>query len=156
MTQFMTAMEEAIARTRIAATVARYNAHVDVGNVDGVMTTFDHAAVLTPSKGVYEGAVAIREFYEIVVGDKRMDADKPKPLLRHGLTTHLVEFTSADSATGRLYYMVSTVHGHDHTGLYEDEFIRRGDEWLIYRRRIMIEWFASPSWFEERRLRAAK
>ena len=154
MTQFQSAADEAIARTQIAYTMALYNAHVDIGAIDRIMEAFDRDAHLKTSGGEHTGFAAIRAFYDGVLGSGRMDPDKPLPLIRHNLTTHFVEFNSAEEATGRTYFTVTSSHGLDHTGVYSDVFAKKGDRWLIVRRTITVEYFASPSWFEERRLRA--
>jgi hypothetical protein len=37
----------------------------------------------------------------------------------------------------------------DHAGRYVDTFKRHGDRWLIADRRILVEWYGSPSWYEQ-------
>jgi hypothetical protein len=66
-----------------------------------------------------------------------------------------VEFVDADTAQGWTYFISLTRHGPDHAGRYVDTFKRHGTRWLIADRRILVEWYASPSWYESVRLKAA-
>ena len=78
------------------------------------------------------------------------------PLLRHNLTTSRVELQDDNTAQGWTYFMSLTRHGLDHSGRYLDTFARDGARWLIADRRIVVEWYASPSWYEQVRLKAAR
>ena len=50
--------------------------------------------------------------------------------------------------------MTLTRHGLDHSGRYVDRLVRRGERWLLDDRRILVEWYGSPSWYEQVRLKA--
>jgi hypothetical protein len=150
--------DECGARVRIQHIMAVYANSVDGGDVDGVVSAFADDARLQVSSGPQvQGREAIRAFYEPVIGAARPDrvAGEPIPLLRHNLTTSRVEFASDDTAQGWTYFMVVTRHGLDHTGHSIDSFSRHGDRWLIADRRIVVEWFGSPSWYQQVRLKPA-
>lgn len=147
--------EQTTARVQIHYTMAVYATSVDCGDVDGVVSTFTDDARLELSGGsVVQGRAAIRAFYEPVIGPGRPDRQpgEPLPLLRHNLTTSRVEFTSGGVAQGWTYFMALTRHGPDHAGRYIDRLVRQADRWLLNDRRIVVEWYASPSWYEQVRL----
>ncbi len=143
-------------RVQIHYTMAVYCYSVDCGDVEGVVSAFAEDGRLELSSGTkVEGRAAIRAFYIPVIGAERRDRmpDGSIPLLRHNLTTSRVEFTGEDTAQGWTYFISLTRHGMDHTGRYLDSFKRQGDRWLIADRRIAVEWYASPSWYEQVRLK---
>ena len=139
-------------RGRIHHTMAVYCNSLDSGDVDGVLSAFTDDAQLELSSGTkVRGTAAIRAFYLTVVGPARSDrtAGEPIPLLRHNLTTTRVEFVDDHTAQGWTYFMALTRHGLDHAGQYVDRLVRQGDRWLLDDRRILVEWYGSPSWYEQ-------
>lgn len=60
--------------------------------------------------------------------------------IRHNLTTSEIELTGPDTARARTYFVVFTDIGPDHAGLYSDDLVRSGDEWLFAHRRITLDW----------------
>ena len=149
--------DQAADRTQIQYTLAVYCNSVDSGDVEGVVSVFMPDGRLELSSGTKAaGRDAIRAFYTPVIGPARPDRapDGSLPLLRHNLTTSRVEFVDADTAQGRTYFMSLTKHGLDHAGRYIDTFRRQGERWLIADRRIVVEWYGSPSWYESVRLKA--
>ena len=139
-------------RGRIHHTMAVYCNSLDSGDVDGVLSAFTDDAQLELSSGTkVRGTAAIRAFYLTVVGPARSDrtAGEPIPLLRHNLTTSRVEFVDDHTAQGWTYFMALTRHGLDHAGQYVDRLVRQGDRWLLDDRRILVEWYGSPSWYEQ-------
>ena len=145
-------------RVQIHYTMALYCTSVDSGDVDGVVSAFAEDGQLELSSGAKAGGrTAIRAFYAPVIGPDRPDRnpDGSIPLLRHNLTTSRVEFVGDDTAQGWTYFLSLTRHGPDHSGRYIDTFRRHGERWLIADRRIVVEWFASPSWYEQVRLKVA-
>lgn len=146
-------------RVQIQYTMAVYCNSVDSGDVEGVVSSFAEDGRLELSSGTQaHGRAAIRAFYTPVIGPDRPDRmpDGAIPLLRHNLTTSRVEFLDGDTAQGWTYFMSLTRHGPDHSGRYLDTFKRQGERWLIADRRIAVEWYASPSWYEQVRLKAAR
>ena len=145
------------ARVQIQYTMAVYCNSVDAGDIVGVVSAFTPNARLELSNGVpIHGQAAIQALYEPIIGAARPDREPGGaiPLVRHNLTTSRVEFVSDNSAEGSTYFITLTRHGPDHAGRYVDRFVRHGDRWLIEDRRIVVEWYASPSWYEGVRLKA--
>lgn len=152
------AMDETAARVQIQLTMARYCQSVDLGDLDGVVAAFTDDGRLELSSGTrVAGSAAIRSFYAPVIGADRPDRmpDGAIPLLRHNLTTSRIEMVDDRTANGWTYFMSLTRHGLDHAGRYIDTFRRAGAGWLIADRRIVVEWYASPSWYEQVRLKAS-
>lgn len=144
-------------RVQIRHTMAVYCNSVDSGDVDGVLSAFTEDAQLELSSGTkVRGMAAIRAFYLPVIGPDRPDraAGEPIPLLRHNLTTSRVEFIDDNTAQGWTYFMTLTRHGLDHAGRYVDRLVRQGGRWLLDDRRILVEWYGSPSWYQQVRLKA--
>jgi hypothetical protein len=122
--------DETRARIQIQYTLAVYCDSVDSGEVEGVVSCFSQDASLELSSGAsVRGRDAIRKFYEPVIGATRPDQ-------------------------GWTYFMSLAKHGLDHAGRYLDLFSRRGERWLLDERRIVVEWYGSPSWYEQVRLKA--
>jgi hypothetical protein len=147
------------ARIQIQHTLGSYCTSVDSGDVDGVVASFAEQGHLELSGGARaNGRSAIRDFYTPVIGANRPDRlpDGSPPLLRHHLTTSRVEFLDAATAQAWTYFMSLTRHGLDHSGRYVDRFERVGERWLIADRRIVVEWYAHPSWYQLVRLQAGK
>ena len=145
-------------RVQIQHTMSVYCASVDLGDVDGVVSAFASDGRLMLSSGTQvAGHAAIRALYDQVVGAQRKDLhnDGSIPLLRHNLTTSRVDFEGPDTARGATYFISMTRYGQDHSGRYLDQFRRVGSRWLLADRQIVVEWYASPSWYESVRLKAA-
>ena len=60
--------------------------------------------------------------------------------VRHNLGTCLIELTGLREAKARTYFSVFTDIGLDHSGVYDDEFSKVGDDWLFKRRSIRLDW----------------
>ena len=150
--------QQTLDRVQIQYTLAVYCNSVDAGDVAGVVSTFTPDAMLELSSGTrVAGRAAIEAFYLPVIGPARPDriAGEPLPLLRHNLSTSRVEFIDNDMAQGWTYFFSITRHGLDHSGRYIDRLVRAGERWLLAERRIVVEWYGSPSWYELVRLKAA-
>jgi hypothetical protein len=140
-------------RVQILHTMAVYCTSVDNADLDGVVSVFMPDGRLELSSGVSaRGREAIRAFYAPVLG--LVQADGARPLLRHNLSTSRVEFIDPVTAQSHTYFLSVTSFGLDTSGSYFDTFKRLGTRWLIDVRRIEVEWYASPSWYESVRLKA--
>ncbi len=148
--------DEIGARIQIQYTLALYNNSVDKGDVDGVISAFAETATLATLYASCRGRPEIRGFYEKAIGPSRSDwaPGDPIPLIRHNITTSRVEFDSATGARGWTYFLVVSKHGLDHFGIYTDIFAKFGDRWLIADRKISVDWYATPSWYQLVRMKA--
>lgn len=65
--------------------------------------------------------------------------------ISHHLTTCHIDFTGADSASARTYWLVTSAAGLDHNGFYLDDLHREDGNWLIARRRPRTLWISPAS-----------
>ena len=63
----------------------------------------------------------------------------------HHLTTCRIDLTSERSATARTYWLVISAVGLDHSGYYDDRFLKVDDAWLIAYRRPRTLWISPES-----------
>jgi hypothetical protein len=87
------------------------------------------------------GRDAIRRHLEGVVRD--LAARSQRPLLRHHVSSLVVEPTGADTANASSYFAAYTEIGLDHWGRYQDRLVREGGAWLLSHRKVRVDG-ASP------------
>lgn len=63
----------------------------------------------------------------------------------HHLTTSRVDIETPDFAKGRTYWLVITAIGLDHSGYYDDRFIRQEGRWMIEYRKPRTLWISTSS-----------
>lgn len=63
----------------------------------------------------------------------------------HHLTTCHVDFTDAENAIARTYWLVTSAAGLDHNGFYLDQLRIEDGAWLITRRRPRTLWISPAS-----------
>ena len=145
---------ELLAREGIRDTLARYNLSGDRGRVEELAACFTEDGVLD-IEGSWraEGRDEIIRHTGVVarVTEKRDEktTSKARRLMRHHLTTSGIEITSSDSARAFSYFLVITEAGPDHAGRYVDRLRRDGERWLIEHRRVVIEWWAESSRYND-------
>jgi uncharacterized protein (TIGR02246 family) len=137
----------------IRAVMATYNIAGDRLQLETLASTFTEDGVLEVPGANYHGRSAIKEG---LAGLHRTDVttrnDVPQPtFVRHHLTTSQIEFLADDEATGRSYFIVYTDIGADHAGVYVDKIARRGDQWFLTYRRVLIDWVSKQSRSKELR-----
>ena len=142
--------DQVLAREAIVHTQSVYNAEGDRGRVEGLLRTFTEDGVLEFFRGTFEGRDAIRGALSASVDEKRGQAAHPLPgaapaFLRHHMTTRRIEFVDDHQADVWTYFFVMTPIGLDHCGVYIDRFLRQGEQWLIARRRVKIDWRSDAS-----------
>jgi hypothetical protein len=147
-------MNEALDRSQIYHAMTTYGIGVDTADVDLILTAFTPDALLEARNGEHHGHQGIRDFFELALADG-LDARRTgrQHLLRHNLTTSYVTFSTYNQAQAQTYFLVVTAYGPDHSGVYTDEFVKDGNNWLIKNRRITVEWYGSGSWYESRRIK---
>lgn len=144
--------QDPIAIEAIRRTINGYAMAVDSRDVEAYYPLFDEEAVLEffgfpPVPGFHcVGRENIRRRASHWTPDRSKDAlSRLTSFFRHHLTSMQITLTGADTAQARTYFIVYTDIGPDHSGVYEDELVRRGDEWLFLHRRISMEWRAEGS-----------
>ena len=146
-------LEEMMDREAIRKTLAKYNTDGDRGRVDGFVATFTEDAVFE-SGGSFrcEGREAIRRWFGDLVGGggepaAAQETPPARKLLRHPISTQMIEFTGPGSAKAQTYFNVYSNVGPDHIGCYHDELRKTGDGWLIAHRRIQTDWIVEAGFF---------
>ncbi|AMK19825.1 MULTISPECIES: nuclear transport factor 2 family protein [Sphingobium] len=138
--------QEMLAREAIRYTIELYNKAADNAQYELHHQVFHPDALFeVQGKGELKGPEAIIAMLHPAA--KRRGAFESGKFQRHNLTTTMIEFTGPDSAKVVTYIIVVTELGIDHSGRYDDEFVRSGDRWLIMRRRATMEWARPDSRF---------
>jgi hypothetical protein len=133
-------VEELLAREEIRQLLATYS-------IAGDRADYATMASVFAEDGILDGAShrVGREAIIHSLADRPTTAsgpDRPIGFSRHCLTTSLVTFQSAESASGRTYFIVFTDSGPDHVGVYVDRFAKIEGRWMIQHRDARIDWAA--------------
>ena len=139
--------EEAMARSLIRDTLARYNIAGDSKDTAGFVDVFTEDAIFSSANFHFEGKAAIDAFVK-----KWFFAvpKQPRPtakFIRHNLTTTQIDFTGPNTANGLVYYYVLSDIGPDHSGHYVDKYRKEQGRWLICQREALVEWCNPASVF---------
>ncbi|MBB6407133.1 nuclear transport factor 2 family protein [Arthrobacter sp. AZCC_0090] len=134
-------LDELESRTELSELVAAYCEGVDRQNVEKFMTLWhDDASYLIPGgRGDFFNTDGIRQSLVVI--------DEAWKSTNHWTTNHVVQFTSADAATGRSDCFAICEH-HDGkvsfvAATYDDEYERRADgKWRFFKRHV-TRWFVS-------------
>ncbi|MEJ7935037.1 nuclear transport factor 2 family protein [Sphingobium sp. AN558] len=138
--------EDMLAREAIRYTIELYNRGSDNADYEIHHQVFHPEAVFeVQSQGALIGPDAI--IAALRPAAERRGAFEPGNFQRHNLTTTMIEFTGPDRAEAVTYIIVVTELGIDHSGRYDDEFVRSGERWLLMRRRATMEWSRPDSRF---------
>lgn len=144
-------MDEIAERLAINTLLNTYTINGDRGRVDALSQVFAEDGVLETPRWRAEGRKGI---VKALSGDTGTPPPSREPgsrggtrgrIMRHHLTSSLVEFTGPDTATARSYWINFTEHGPDHSGLYADEIRRIDGRWQIVYRDVRLDWIALDS-----------
>jgi len=131
-------LQELLDREAIRQLVNRYFHYARTKNSQGIVEMFAPDAVfdipvnLVPG-GVHAGRAAIAELYRDVLD--RLD---PRPFGHN----HVVEITAEDRAKGTLHVELRLGSKNLRTtniGVYEDEYVKMGEEWKFQSRKLSME-----------------
>jgi hypothetical protein len=143
---------ERLAREAIAKTLAACTQAGDARKADAYAACFAADGVLELVGERLEGREAIRAWMTAPSVIPPPDAPAPRGTGRrspayvsHHLTTCRIDLDTADNARVRTYWLVVTAIGLDHSGYYDDRFVRTGEGWLIAHRRPRTLWTADAS-----------
>jgi hypothetical protein len=139
--------EDASEIAAIKQTMAAYNIAGDRMKLEALAAAFTPDGVLETTTGRFDGRAAIAGGLGRGDPDAALVAGRRPTVVRHNLTTSLIELTAADEARGRTYFMVYTDIGADHIGVYVDRFRKTDGVWLIAHRRVLIDWVSEDSLF---------
>lgn len=141
------AMHSSVAEDRMAIeeTLRRYVRALDESDLDAYLATLTEDAKFVSAEATYSGREAIRAYVEPVMKSRLQRREKEgaeATATHHVVTNQSFEFTDADHAVVRGYWMFVVAHGKakpmsiDIMGSSEDYFTRRNGQWLIYERRV--------------------
>jgi hypothetical protein len=147
---------ELLARECIRDTIVRYNSNGDAARWDELEALFASDAVMDIDGQIYEGRPAIMAMFRAVQVFAVNDGTGPgaegshttitewiargnKPFVRHFTATTQIDVLSETSAKARSYYLVLTVHGLDHWGMYIDDFAVIDGRWVFARRQHRLD-----------------
>lgn len=131
--------EERNAREAIRAALHQYNIHGDANEPDGYAAVFAEDGVISFEGFDIVGRAAIHAW------KAERSKGPPAKLVRHNLTTCKIELTGPETARVKTYFFVVTTIGPDHMGYYADQFKKVGEDWLIARRDVFVDWYADAS-----------
>jgi len=136
---------EVVARESIRATLARYNAAGDRGQLAELAACFADDGVLWYSKT--DNAVGPAEIESTLTetSERARSATKRK-FVHHHVAALDIEFTSPTEAKVRSYFQVLTEVGLDHWGRYDDTVVEVNGRWLIKERWARTDGRAENSW----------
>ncbi len=137
---------------------ARYAQGVDRGRFAETAALFAPDAVLeVQGSARVVGRDEIRQYFEGV--GHTLEATSVTRLIRHHVTTAVVDPIDDDHARGAVYFLAITERGVDHWGRYRDEYVRlterAGDPgepaggWRFSQRICVTEGRADGSWAAE-------
>jgi hypothetical protein len=135
--------EERIARACIAATLARCTQAGDARKAEAYAGSFTADGALELGDRI-EGRDAIRRWMAAPSVIPQPGGGTPG-FVSHHLTTCRIELTSERTATVRTYWLVISAVGLDHSGYYDDRFLKVDEEWLIASRRPRTLWVSPQS-----------
>jgi SnoaL-like domain len=146
-------LEDLLTREAIRATMARYNHSGDSLRAEDFAACFTEDGILESAS---DDGFHFTSRAEILAWQTDWrdapTAGTPRgaKFVRHNLTTCTIELTGPGTAKARTYWVVMTDIGPDHCGVYNDQFRKVGEEWLIAHRKVRTEWWAENSHFRMR------
>jgi len=146
-------IEEMLAREEIRQRMSEYAYFNDILDADNFASVF-------AKDGIFEGPITFVKGREEIVNWKRnnkvLQANGPRPeYVRHHIGTQYIVVTG-DTAQATTYWHVQTDVGLDHTGFYEDDFVREDGSWRIAHRRVRVKWRAENSCLSPKAIKRAE
>jgi ketosteroid isomerase-like protein len=135
---------EATSREQIRDVISRYNHAGDRGDLDALIRCFTETGVLDlEGEAEIRGRAAIRSRLSQVVA--QLAEGCARPLVRHHVSSILIEPTGPDTARSSSYFLVFTEVGLDHWGRYADLLVRAAGSWEIAHRKVRVDGAAPGS-----------
>ena len=139
---------ELVAREQIRVTLARYNHNGDRGRVVELSEQFAPDGVLEIAGGAtYTGRRAIADGLGGGV-EARLSGNGggPPPIVRHHVSSVLIEDVTPEEAHAASYFAVMSRDGLDHWGRYRDTLRVVDGEWKIAHRYVRVDAAVEGSW----------
>jgi hypothetical protein len=139
---------EVVARESIRATLARYNAAGDRGQLAELAACFTGDGELWYTETDCARGPAEIESVLGALSSQAQSANNRK-YVHHHVAALDIELTSRTEARVRSYFQVLTERGLDHWGRYDDTVIAFDGRWLIKQRRVNVDGRGENSWAAE-------
>jgi uncharacterized protein (TIGR02246 family) len=141
------AQPDTLAKDRMAIeeTLRRYVRALDDSDLDAYLATLTEDASFLAPEGNHHGKEAIRAYVEPVMKSRLQRREKEgaaATATHHVVTNQAIEFTDADNAVVRAYWMFVVAQGEGKPlsvslmGSSEDYLTRQDGKWLIRERRV--------------------
>ena len=129
---------EPAAREAIRETLARYAHLVDRGRLDETAALFTEDAVLEAGdEPAARGREAIRAL--VAGAGTRLAAGGRAARIQHHVSSVMIAFEDAWTATVESYFLALTDRGPDHWGRYRDRLVLHDGRWLFAHRRVRVD-----------------
>jgi hypothetical protein len=135
--------QERLARAGIEKTLAICTQAGDARKADAYAESFAEDGLLILGE-TYQGREAIRNWMSAPSVIPQPDAVSTG-FISHHLTTCRIDLTAEASAAVRTYWLVISAAGLDHSGYYDDRFVKIDESWLIASRRPRTLWISPTS-----------
>lgn len=131
--------EEVRARAAIQDTMARYVRFVDSGRPEELAKLF--AEPMHYEMGAGNIARSPEELIAAVERLKQKFRAAPGLVgrLRHHVSSDVIEFADLKTVRATSAFLAISGAGLDHWGVYRDELVRVGQQWLFARRVVLVE-----------------
>jgi hypothetical protein len=131
--------QEVRARAEIQATMARYVRFVDIGRPDELARLFTTPMVYDMGAG--NVVRSPEELITAVEALKETFSNSPglSGRLRHHVSSVVIEFDGPKAARATSAFQAISAAGLDHWGVYKDELVPVGEQWLFTRRAVVLE-----------------
>jgi hypothetical protein len=136
-------MNDVVDKIAIADLIALYTIVGDRGRFEEFVNLFLEEGTLALPLWEATGRTAIMK--ALAGGEKRLFKDRAPRIMRHHLTTSLIQLKARDHATARTYFLNFSDIGPDHSGVYVDEIKKAAKGWRFARRDVRIDWQADHS-----------
>ena len=134
---------ERTAHAAISATLAACTQAGDARKADAYADCFAEDGILDLGESI-AGREAIRQWM-IAPSVIPQPGNGAPGFVSHHLTTCRIELLDDGTAKVRTYWLVISAAGLDHSGYYDDRFVRVGNRWLIAWRRPRTLWISPDS-----------
>jgi hypothetical protein len=139
-------------REAVRDTLARYNHAGDRGRLEELAAQFTPEGILEIHGGeLLEGRAAIIAGLGGVMRRANDGATPggPPPLIRHHVSSVLINDVTPERAEAYSYFAVLTRDGLDHWGRYRDVLVPCEGRWLLAHRRVRTDAYAPGSRYTE-------
>ena len=139
-------IEELLAREEIRDTIVNYSISGDLGDSTAFESFHPDGAIETSNGTIYKSREKIVELFNKIRADRKEAS--PDGFSRHWVNTYKFDFPSPDEANTITYMVNYSENGFEQVVTYYDNLLRVDGTWLIFHRRIGMEYVSPGSRFQ--------